>query len=631
MKSNLSLFFKVLFFAFLSISTFNCKAPEKEPIDPPNIVWITSEDNSKHYMKLFDENGVATPNIEKLASHGVVFNHAFSNAPVCSVARSTLISGSYTPRIGAQFHRKIKQVPMEAGVEMFPAYLRSAGYYTTNNAKEDYNLIKSDSIWDDSSKKASYKNRAEGQPFFHVVNLGDSHESRLHFSEEKMNNTPTKTDAKTVFVQPNHPNTDLFKYTNAYYRDKMIHIDKQLGDIVNELEKDGLLENTIIFYFGDHGGVLPGSKGYIYETGLHVPLVVRVPEKYKHLVNAQIGGREDAFVSFKDFGPTVLNLAGVKVPEKMDGKPFMGDNVSAEYLNECDETYSYADRFDEKYDMVRAVRKGKYKYMRSYQPFNFDGLMNNYRYKQLAYKEWAQLYDQGKLNEVQAAFFKKRPVELLFDVEADPFETKNLADDESFKTTLLELREKLNSWVVGMPDLSFYPEHYLIENAFQNPVKFGQDHKEDIKRYIEISNLSLLNFDEAKQALEKSLNSQDPWERYWALINCSIFGEEAKTFLPKIIEISKTDSELINKVRAAEYLALIKHSSPVEVMTNALYESTKPAEALLIINCIVLMDQEQGDHKYQFNIDTEKIAKNVLEVKELSRKMDYIKNVINAK
>ncbi|TXG36114.1 sulfatase family protein [Seonamhaeicola maritimus] len=619
--------FKLLFFLLILLTIQSCKTQVAE-LPAPNIVWITSEDNSKHYIKLFDENGVATPNIESLASQGVVFNHAFSNAPVCSVARSTLITGSYTPRIGAQFHRKIQQVPMPEGLEMFPAYLRQAGYHTTNNSKEDYNLVKSDSVWDDSSKNATWKNRKEGQPFFHVFNLGDSHESRLHFTEEKMKNNPTVTDVNTVFVQPNHPNTDLFKYTNAFYRDRMVHIDKQLGDVVKELEDAGLMDSTIIFYYGDHGGVLPGSKGYIYETGLHVPLVVRVPEKYKHLINAEIGGREDAFVSFKDFGPTVLNLAGVDVPEGMDGKPFMGKNVTEDYLNTCDETYGYADRFDEKYDMLRTLRKGKYKYMRSYQPFNFDGLMNNYRYKQLAYQEWADLYEDGKLNDVQSAFFKERPVELLFDVEADPYETKNLTNNENLKETLLELRGKLNNWVESMPDLSFYPEHFLIENAFDNPVEFGQKHKVDIKRYIDISNLSLLDFEEAKSGIDASLKSSDPWERYWGLITCSIFKEQAKDFVSTIIDISKNDSELINKVRAAEYLGLVKHTEPAEVMTKALYESKQAAEALLIINSIVFMDQ--GEHKYKFNIDIEKIDKDILKVKELERKLDYISNVINS-
>ncbi len=613
----------VVLIVFISSFLLSC-AKRKETVKPPNIVWITSEDNSKHYMKLFDENGVATPNIESLAAQGVVFNHAFSNAPVCSVARSTLISGSYVSGIGAQFHRKLKEVPMPNELEMFPAYLRKAGYYTTNNAKEDYNFIKSDSVWDDSSKSATWKNRREGQPFFHVYNLHDSHESRIHFTEEEMQKHPTKTN--TVEVQSNHPDTELFKYTNAFYRDKMVHIDKQLGAVVKELEEEGLLESTIIFYFGDHGGVLPGSKGYIYETGVHVPLVVRVPETYKHIINTEIGKREDAFVSFIDFGPTVLNLAGVDVPDKMDGKPFMGENVTRQYLDTCNESYSYADRFDEKYDLVRAVRKGKYKYIRSYQPFNFDGLMNNYRYKQLAYQEWESLYAEGKLNEVQSAFFKERPVELLFDVEKDPFETENLANDEANKQLLLDLRGKLNKWVKDMPDLSFYPEHYLIKNAFDNPEAFGQKHKQDINRYIDIGNLSLLSFSEAKSGIEKSLKSSDPWERYWALITCSIFKEEAKEFLSVIIDISKTDSELINKVRAAEYLGLTESQEPSKVMTQALYDSKDEAEALLILNSIVLM--KQGEHKYSFSIEKKKINASVLKNKQVQWRLEYITNHI---
>jgi arylsulfatase A-like enzyme len=620
--------FKSIFFLSLCIVTWSCK-PQKELVDLPNIVWITSEDNSKHYMKLFDENGVDTPNIEALANQGVIFNHTFSNAPVCSVARSTIITGCYAPRIGAQFHRKIKQVPMLDGLDMFPTYLRKAGYYTTNNAKEDYNIIKNDSVWDESSNKATWKNRKEGQPFFHVFNLGVSHEGQLHFTEEEMRTHPTMTDVNSFSVQPNHPNTELFKYTNAYYRDKIIQIDSQLGEVVKQLEADGLLESTIIFYYGDHGGVLPGSKGYIYETGLHVPMVVRVPEKYKHLINAEIGTREDAFVSFIDLAPTVLNLAGIEVPKAMDGKPFMGNNVSADDLSQRDETYSYADRFDEKYDMVRAVRKGKYKYMRSYQPFNFDGLMNNYRYKQLAYQEWAKLYEEGKLNEVQSQFFKERPVELLFDVEADPYETKNLATDENYKEKLLELREKQNSWSENLPDLSFYPEHYLIKNAFSNPVEFGQKHRQDIKKYMDISDLSLLSFDEAKKSIAESLQSSDSWERYWALIQCSVFKEKAKEFIPMINKISMNDSELINRVRAAEYLGLINNKQPAEVMTKALYESKESAEALLIINSIVLMNQ--GEHTYSFYIDPEKIAKNVLKEKEVERKMEYITQVVNSK
>ena len=620
-KINHSIILNTCAILLCSITIISCQTTPKEEL-PPNIVWITSEDNSKHYLKLFDENGIAAPNIESLAEHGLIFNRAFSNAPVCSVARSAIISGCYGPRIGAQFHRKIATVPMPDSLKMFPAYLREAGYYATNNSKEDYNINKTEGVWDESSKKASWRNRGENQPFFHVFNIGVSHESSMHFSAEDMETNTPETDQNSFEIQPNHPNTDLFKYTNALYRDKIREMDRQVGEIIKELKEDGRLDDTFIFYYGDHGGVLPGSKGYLYETGLHVPMVVHVPEKYKHLVNSPVGSSVNGFVSFIDLAPTVLNLAGIDIPKEIDGKAFLGKDISAEELNSRDETYSYADRFDEKYDMVRAVRKGKYKYIRNYQPFNFDGLMNNYRYKQLAYQEWQSLYDKGELNEIQSAFFENRAPEMLFDIDTDPYETKNLANDPEHKATLLDLRNRLNTWVKGMPDLSFYPEHHLIGEAFDNPVAFGQKHKKEIEKYIEIADLGLLNFREAENSLTQALDSSDPWERYWAIIVCSSFGEQAIGMEATIREISTIDSELINKVRAAEFLGIVKKLDPSLVMTNALYATEKPSEALLILNSIVLMTS--SNYNYNFNIELDKMSKVVTEDPEVMRRLEFL-------
>lgn len=596
---------------------------QNSPTPPPNIVWITSEDNSMHYLKLFNENGVATPNIESLANHGLLFTHAFSNAPVCSVARSTIISGSYAPRIGAQFHRKSKTVPLPDSLRMFPFYLRRAGYHTSNNNKKDYNIIEGEGVWDESSREASWKSRKPDQPFFHVFNIGVSHESSLHFSEEKMKTTPTKTDLSSFSIQPNHPDTELFRYTNAYYRDKIIEMDQRVGEVIRELENDGLLENTFIFYFGDHGGVLPGSKGYLYETGLHVPMVVHVPEKYKNL--AQIGeeGKVNGFVSFIDLAPTVLQLAGIKTPEGMDGKPFLGANVTKEMIDSRNTSFSYADRFDEKYDMVRAVRKGKYKYIRNFQPFNFDGLMNNYRYIQLAYQEWEELYEKGALNEVQAAFFKPKEAEMLFDVESDPYETVNLISDPTYRKIAEDLRMELNNWLQEMPDLSFFPEHVLIDQAFSNPTAFGKAHHKDIQRYIEIANWSILPFEEVENLLKKSLMSKDPWERYWGLITSSNFGPEAKSLSSLISEISKEDEELINKVRAAEFLAISNQTDPSHVMVESLYQSKKPMEALLILNSIVLLNS--FEYGYEIILDTSKISSAIIQDSEVKRRLAYLK------
>lgn len=602
---------------------FSCKQ-DAIKLPPPNIVWIVSEDNSMHYLKMFNENGVETPNLESLAADGLVYTHAFSNAAVCSAARSTIISGLYGPHSASHYHRRIEKISMPQGIKMFPAYLKKAGYYTTNNSKEDYNIIKSNDVWDDSSKKASWRNRAEGQPFFHVYNSAITHEGVLHFNKETFENKKTSTPLESFQVQPNHPNTELFKYTNAVYRDKIIEMDTRMGKVINQLKEDGLYDTTFIFYYGDHGGALPGSKGYLYETGLHVPMIVHVPEKYKHLVNNKLGSKVNGFVSFVDLAPTVLNLAGIEIPKELDGKPFLGENITAEEINKRDETFSYADRFDEKYDMVRAIRKGKYKYIRNYQPFNYDGLMNDYRYKQLAYKEWAALYKEGKLNEIQAQFFKPKKVEMLFNVEKDPFETNNLAENKEFEEVLLQLRNNLNNYLLKMPDLSFYPEHFLINNAFENSVKFGQEHKEAISNYIKIADLSLSNFEDVEDKIEIALNSKDPWERYWGIIVCSNFGEKATKFSLKIKEIAESDAEPINKVRALEYIGLFLNENTLGKMAQVLYKSNDTAEALLILNTMVLLTDNEFDYKEHYNFEL--LSKNITDNQNVKNRIQYLTN-----
>ena len=589
--------------------------------EKPNFVWIISEDNSKHYMELFDPVGIATPNIRKMADEGILFTRAFSNAPVCSVARSTLISSCYAPRTGTQFHRRSELVPLPGGVDMFPTYLRNAGYYTTNKSKEDYNYIKNQGVWDESSPKAHWHNRKPNQPFFHKQSYPVSHEGCLHFSKELMEHYTPVTDPAKVQLFPNHPDTELFRFTAAYYRDKMLSIDTIVGDVIKELEEEGLLESTFVFYFGDHGGVLPGSKGYTYESGLHIPLVVRIPKKFRHLVDVKPGSEFAGFVSFVDFGPTLLELAGADIPEKIDGKPFLGKHVSGSPADRQDITYGYADRFDEKYDLVRTVRKGQMKYMRSYQPFNVDGLQNNYRYLCLAFQEWREMYRHGELNEVQRQFFEPREPEALFDLDKDPFETRNLAKDPAYRESLLELRGALTQWVKGMPDLSFYPESYLRKHAFENPVEFGHNHAEKIAQIVDIADLSLEAFDDAKSGIEAALTSNESVDVYWGLIVCSTFGKEASALYDRARELTGHE-DLLVRTRAAEFLGLTGESDPVPVLTEAIRSSQDGIEALLILNTVVLL--MDGPHAYRFSLDDKLLAREVLEEPEVQRRLEYI-------
>ncbi len=620
---NLKTLKGVLVTIFLSLLA-SCAA--KEQLPPPNIVWLTSEDNSVHYMKLYDEHGVAMPNIEALAAQGLTFNYCFSNAAVCSAARSTLISQCYGPRVGSHYHRKLEKVPMPDGIEMYPAYLKAAGYYTTNNYKEDYNIYTGKDVWDASGKKASWRNRAEGQPFFHVQNYFDTHESRLHFTSEDVEAGHTDFPQENVFVFPNHPQTDLFKYTNARYRDKHALIDRQMGQLIAQLKEDSLMENTFIFYYGDHGGVLPGSKGYLYESGVHVPLVVYVPEKYQHLVDFKRGSRVDAFVDFTDIPATTLQLAGVELPEGIDGQAFLGKGVKAKEVNKRDEAYSYADRFDEKYDMVRAYRKGNLKYIRSYQPFNYDGLYNEYRYKQLGYQQWKEMYKAGELNAVQSAFFEARPAEMLFDLSSDPYETKDLSSDPAYAQQLAMMRELLQKQERAMPDLSFFPEYYLIQNAWENPIAFGQANKEKIVHYLKIADLQLEKYDEAKLFLQRGLLSEDQFDRYWALCAASSFGSQAKDLIDMVREIAYNDAVPVNRVRAAEFLAIVSKENPAEVMTQALYDSKYEAEAMLILNSIVLMADIH--YNYEFDIDRHHVNFDLDDKRsEVARRIRYVESL----
>lgn len=564
-------------------------AQETNPMERPNIVWIVSEDNSKHYMELYEAQGTPMPNLELLAKKGIVFNHMFSNGPVCSVARSTIISGCYAPRIGAQYHRRTEFVPAPDGLEMFPAYLRKAGYYTSNNAKEDYNLLKEDNVWDNSSKASSYRDRAVGQPFFHVQNFHITHEGQLHFTPEQMASRKTSREPNSITPFPYHPNTPTFRYTYAWYDELHRKLDQQIGEFLDQLAADNLMENTIIFYYGDHGGVLPRSKGYIYESGIHVPLIVYFPPKWQHLAPSDPGSRIDGFTQFIDLGPTVLHLAGIPVPEEMDGTPFLGSGVSTEALNTRNTAFSHADRFDEKYDLVRGWRKGKFKYIRNFQPFNYDGLHNFYRFRMLAYQEWEELYRKGKLNQAQRQFFEKRSTEALYDLENDPHETNNLVKDPKYLEKLEELRAELTEHLKSLPDLSFIPEPIFIKEGINNPVAYGQQHKEEIGELIEIANLSLMPFPLAKIHLKDALNSQNPRKRYWAMIACSSYGKKAKYFSKHARQILEAEPDNLVKLRAAEFLALIGNKKMEAEFYKVLENAKTLTEANLILNTVVLL------------------------------------------
>lgn len=573
----------------------------------PNIVWLISEDNGAEHLRLYNPSGAAMPRIEALAASGLVFNHAYSNAPVCSVARTTLITASHAPRVGAHHHRTRSKPAMPDGLQMFPAYLRQAGYYTANNHKKDYNLrVGTVDPWDDSSKQASWRNRADGQPFFFVMSRGTTHESKLHFKDMDRETTINPVDLVLPSI---YPDTALFRYTLARYYDLHEQLDRQFGVVIDELASDGLLHSTFIFYFGDHGGALPASKGYVYERGLHVPLVVYVPPQYRDLLDKSLqdpGQRVDGMVSFVDFGPTVLHLAGISPPQDIDGKAFLGPNITLREIESRDTAFGYADRFDEKTDLNRSVRIGNFKYIRRYVPYAPDAVYNHYRYKQLAYVQWLDLFNRGKLDGVRSAFFRPTGPELLFDLSTDPYETNNLAGSPDHQEQLRQLRSVLYEHVGTMPDLGLIPETYLESTpAFlSDPVAFGRVHADRINRYLKLADLQLVPYEQAKARLaEVLLSSEDPVELFWAITTAASFGPESASLAELVgSAVDRIDDPLIT-AKAAEFAGMTSDGGDATpLIAQALSNSDSMSEALAVLNSAAILKMTPQGFKSDLSI-----------------------------
>lgn len=566
--------------------------------DRPNFVWFMAEDVSKHYLQLYnaDGSGAQTPHVAQLAKEGVIFENAYSNAPVSSAARSTLITGCYATRLGVSFHRKLEKVPMPEGLNMFPSYLRKAGYHTSNAAKTDYNCFLDKTAWNIVSGKIGdwRKREDKTQPFFHVYTNAITHEGNLHFAESAVSEVPTQTDPDKIQVAPFHPDTKLFRYTYATFYDCIRRSDNELGKLIEMLRKDGELDNTFIFYFGDNGGSLPGSKGYTTELGIQVPLVVYIPQKWRDRLPAKIGERANGFVSFIDFGPTLLHLAGIETPAEMDGTPFMGTDIPWEKLNSRDEVYGYGDRFDELYAFNRTVRKGNFKYSRNFQPYHPKSLHAAYRYEQAAFREWNNLAKQGKLNAIQSRFFQPQGAEELYDLSTDPYETRNLAKESVFRAKLHEMRDLLENKLLKDCDLGFYPECVWLKEGVTNPTQFAQTHKTNISDYIHLADLQLYSFSQVKETLKNALESEDEVKRYWAATACASFGEESKA-LEQTLKKMLLDKKAYVASRALVALEPFAHNNNPMVAKELLKKASSKAESLLILNDIAYLYWKKGE------------------------------------
>ena len=522
----------------------------------PNILWLTFEDTSPQFIGCYGNENADTPVMDKMAKEGVRFTSAFSTGTVCSPSRSAIITGVPTYKMGSGHHRS--SFPIPDFIKGFPEFLRKAGYYTSNNYKTDYNIASMDEFisetWNESSNQAGWWNREKNQPFFSVFNIPDSHQSRtmsmsyewyeknvlayLKAEENKIgyknNELNTNKGLKVPYqkefsglhekkiisdsifsMPPIYRDSEAMRKEMARVYNSIKLTDLKMGRILQRLKDENLLQETIVFIFADHGEGMPRAKTNGIGLGYRVPFIVWFPEKYKHLSPWGTGGVvTDELIDFEDLAPTVLSISGIKIPDYMNGRAFLGRN------KETTPNYTYlsSDRADNGPDMVRTITDGRFIYSRNFMPFFPEMKYINYIEIGEITQQMRRDYSAGKLNEVQRRLFLERPPEVLYDLKNDQWETENLVNKKKFQPVLEKMRTRLKTQILKERDIHFLPEYELGEiSKSGTPYEFRM--KEDLFQLEEILNTALLvgrNDRDIKDQLFDGMNNQNKYIRYWA-------------------------------------------------------------------------------------------------------------------
>ena len=550
------------------------------PADRPNILWITSEDHGPH-LGCYGDLYADTPNLDFLAQRGMLFKRAWSTAPVCAAARTALISGIYPPSLGAEHMRSL--VPMPNFMKMYPQYLREVGYYCTNNRKEDYNLIKPEGVWDESSQEGHWMNCPEGKPFFSVFNYTMTHESQI-----RAPNANIIHDLSGVRVPAYQPDTPGIRSNWAQYYDRITQLDSVVAERLLELDEAGLAEETIVFFYSDHGPGIPRSKRWPYNSGLHVPMIVYFPDKWRHLAPSEYspGAQSNRLVDFMDLAPTVLSIVGIQPPPYMQGQAFAGvyQREPKPYM------YAFRGRMDERYDFSRTVTDGRFLYMRNYMPHRIYGQYVTYMFETQTTQIWKQMYDEGRLNEAQKRFWETKPPEELYDLENDTDEINNLVNSPLHQTKLAELRQVQKDWVVNVKDIGFLPENEIrTRSIYSTPYEIAQDRNvypvDRIARYADLAS-SLLP--EATDELITALLDSDSAVRYWATLGLLMRKEQGVGSGRRELHTALDDPAPAVRVAAAEALGRYGNKQDLEAALATLSELLKIRDNEIFIPMMAL-------------------------------------------
>lgn len=500
--------------AACGIYSLEASAANNKKKERPNILWVTFEDTSSYEFGCYGNKDVHTPNADSLAAQGIQFMNAWSVAPQSSPARSSLITGCYAPTYGMDVHPVSYDTPVDI---FFPQRLREAGYYCTNNSKTHYNSTNNNkACWDECTKTASYNSpkRGKDQPFFAVFNTVTSHMGRIRTFHTDGRRDYTKEGIYTeLLTLPSYvPDLPEVRSDYAGHLEAVQDVDTWLGFFLKDLKDKGLDDNTIIFFFSDHGGCVPRGKGYLYESGLKVPLIAYFPEKWKHLANGK-SGKDNSLVNFTDLGPTVLSLAGVKPTKNMQGKAIFGEYASKE---ERKVQFAFAANQLHHFMPVRAVTDGHIKYMRSYIPYRQFALRNYYQWGMPSNKAWDKLVlGNHNTNPDWALTFDAHPAEMLFDLDKDPGELHDLSSSPEYAEVLAKMRNELSNHISNTHDLGFFLPTSRTGHVLYDVVRKEKYPMEELYKLVEAAGIG----DVASLPLfEKAIASSHRDMRFWGAV-----------------------------------------------------------------------------------------------------------------
>jgi arylsulfatase A-like enzyme len=508
-------------------------------------LWITIEDTSPQFIGCYGNEDASTPVIDQLAREGVRFTNAFSTGTVCSPSRSTIITGVRTYELGTGNHRS--QYPVPEFIKGFPYYLQQQGYYVTNNSKTDYNLKNEKQFiqeaWNESSPDAGWWNREEGQPFFAVFNYNDSHQSRTMtnpyswYEREVLDRLPKedRIGENDFEMPPFYKDTPEMRRQFARVYNSIKLTDNKVGKLLERLKNDRLLDNTIILFFADHGEGIPRGKTNGINLGYRVPFIVWLPPKYKHLSPWGTETVSEELISFEDLAPSMISLAGGKLPDHLKGRILMGKERS----EPVDKLFLSSDRSDNGIDMVRSVTNGRYVYSRNYMPFQPEARYIRYMEIGEIKQQMRKDFKAEKLNPLQKSLFEDRPGEFLYDIEKDLWETRNLVENPAMKPLLEEMRMALKGNIFRTRDVMFLPEYEIgLISGNTIPYQFRLDRdKYPLEEIFEAASLSGKRGGEITEQQVQLLQSQNKIIRYWAALGLrSQSGDNLKPYRSQLLK-----------------------------------------------------------------------------------------------